>query len=103
MNRFTEREDELLIKYHEQGMPLNYQAKQLNRPYGSICTRRKALGLKYHTGGRGPAKPATTYEEISDADYQIAEDFVVLRCFTGIAYSIVAAIVGLIFYGVFFV
>ena len=52
MRAFTEREDELLRKWHEQGMSIGHQAFQLNRPYGSVCSRRNTLGLKYFTRGK---------------------------------------------------
>ena len=67
---FTEREDELLRKYHEQGMSLSYQALQLNRPYGSVCTRRQTLGLSYRDGGRGPA--VATYDAV-DYDTNVSD------------------------------
>ena len=89
---FTEREDELLRKYHEQGMTLSQQAFQLNRPYGSICTRRQTLGLSYRDGGRGPA--STTYEEITDLDYDMnVQDYDVL---TYIAAGATAVAIGII-------
>ena len=89
---FTEREDQLLRKYHEQGMSLSQQAFQLQRPYGSVCTRRQTLGLSYRNGGCGPA--VATYEEIADLDYDTnVSDYDVL---TYIAAGATAVAVGII-------
>ena len=67
MKPFTEREDELLRKYHDLGASIRYQADQLNRPYGSICSRRNTLGLKYFYKGQYN-KAKYTEVEYSEVD-----------------------------------
>ncbi len=50
---FTEFEDNQLRKLHEGGATVLHMSQVLDRPYGSICTRRQHLGLSYRNG---PAK-----------------------------------------------
>jgi len=44
---FTVEEDDYLVHAHDQRLSLTEMAYALDRPYGSICTRRAYLGLKY--------------------------------------------------------
>jgi len=46
-NYFNEQEDNYLKYAHQRQYSLSKMAEDLGRPYGSICTRRRALGLKY--------------------------------------------------------
>ena len=36
-----------LTTFHIMGLPIQEQADKLGRPFGSIATKRKALGLRY--------------------------------------------------------
>lgn len=80
-NFFSEQEDNYLKFAHERQYPLAKMAEDLARPYGSICTRRRALGLKYDDRpAYGPRERVIQYnsrpsedtvdsQEYSSADY----------------------------------
>jgi hypothetical protein len=59
---FTEEEDDYLIWAHDERRSLAEMAYSLDRPYGSICTRRAYLGLKYKDRivGSEPGDPVET-------------------------------------------
>lgn len=62
-NYFNEQEDNYLKYAHQRKYSLSKMAEDLGRPYGSICTRRRALGLKYDDRpAYGPRERVVQYE-----------------------------------------
>jgi hypothetical protein len=61
---FTVEEDDYLVYAHDARLSLTEMAYALDRPYGSICTRRAYLGLKYKDRivGSEPGDPVETEE-----------------------------------------
>ena len=49
---FTREEDAALFEYDEMGLTIAEQAERLERPFGSVATRRRALGLSKVRGKR---------------------------------------------------
>lgn len=61
---FTPEEDQYLMAAHEDRLTLSEMAAVLNRPLGSIATRRRLLGLKYYDKPSGyKCKPRATLDE----------------------------------------
>ena len=52
--RFTEEEDALLRTYSDMGLSCAEIAENLDRPVGSIYTRRRLLGIGKKRGAYGP-------------------------------------------------
>jgi len=61
---FTPEEDQYLRAAHEDRLSIAEMAAVLNRPLGSIATRRRLLGLKYMDKPSGyKCKPRATLNE----------------------------------------
>ena len=82
---FTAEEDQYLMAAHEDRLSLAEMAAVLNRPLGSIATRRRLLGLKYMDKPSGyKCKPRVTNvtqnkeKEVDDFD---ANGIIVLGLF----------------------
>lgn len=54
VRRWDEEEDSLLRTYNDMGLTVAQTAEALDRPFGSVATRRRTLGLSKDCGTRGP-------------------------------------------------
>ena len=70
LNRFTEEEDQLLHFYHNMGLTVAQTAEAMERPFGSVATRRRRLGLAER---RGPNCRTLNPTEYTEAEYKEAE------------------------------
>lgn len=69
-SRFTETEDAKLLSMSEQGYTCAAIAEALDRPVGSIYTRRRLLGVSEK---RGPNRRTIDPTEYAQAEYMASE------------------------------
>lgn len=90
--RWTEEEDALLRTYSATGYTVAAIAEALDRPFGSVATRRRTLGISKDCGTRGPNAPR---EETPVLD-EVSNEMLVMRQYVVLFYCFCLAAAGLL-------